>query len=305
MTLLHTHTTEGLLGFLDEVVLHGFLDTLKLIPFLFLTYLLMEFIEHKASGKTASFIKKAGPLGPLPSALVGAIPQCGFSAAAANLYTGRVITLGSLLAVFLSTSDEMIPVLLSGGFAITDILTIAAYKAVVAVAVGFAVDGILRILGKGGEEINIDELCDADDCHCERGILHSAIHHTLTTGLFILLVTVFVNAVIFFIGEDALSMIMYNKPFISHAIASVFGLIPNCAASVTLVTFAGEGLITSGTMISGLFSGSGVGLLVLFKINKNLKQNLAITALLVLFGFGFGLLADYIPFLADLLSVNL
>lgn len=300
MTLLHVHTEEGLIGFLDEVILHGLLDTLKLIPFLFLTYLLMEFIEHKATGKTTTFIKRAGSLGPLPAALLGAIPQCGFSAAAANLYTGRVITLGSLVAVFLSTSDEMLPVLLSGGFPLTDALIIVSYKALVAVAVGFAVDGVLRLFGKGKEEINIDELCDADDCHCERGILHSALHHTITTGLFLFLVTLFINAVIFFVGEDALAMLMYNKPFISHAIAAVFGLIPNCAASVTLATFASEGLITAGTMMAGLFSGSGVGILVLFKINKNLKQNLAITALLVASGFIFGLLADFIPFLANL-----
>ena len=300
MTLLHVHTEEGLIGFLDEVILHGLLDTLTLIPFLFLTYLLMEFIEHKATGKTTAFIKRAGSLGPLPAALLGAIPQCGFSAAAANLYTGRVITLGSLVAVFLSTSDEMLPVLLSGGFPLTDALIIVSYKALVAVAVGFAVDGVLRLFGKGKEEINIDELCDADDCHCERGILHSALHHTITTGLFLFLVTLFINAVIFFVGEDALAMLMYNKPFISHAIAAVFGLIPNCAASVTLATFASEGLITAGTMMAGLFSGSGVGILVLFKINKNLKQNLAITALLVASGFIFGLLADFIPFLANL-----
>ena len=301
MTLLHTHTGEGALGFLDEVFLHGLLDTLKLIPFLFLTYLLMEFIEHKASGKTTAFIKKAGALGPIPSALVGAIPQCGFSAAAANLYTGRVITVGSLLAVFLSTSDEMLPILLSGGLPLSDVLIILAYKALVAVAVGFATDGILKLFGKKREDINIDELCDRDDCHCERGILHSALHHTLTTGLFVFLVTLFINAVIFFVGEDALSMIMYDKPVVSHLIAALFGLIPNCAASVTLATFASEGLITSGTMIAGLFSGSGVGLLVLFKTNKSLKQNLAITSLLVVTGFAFGLLADCIPFFTDLI----
>lgn len=296
---------ERLLSSFNEVFLYGFLDTLKLIPFLFLTYLLMEFIEHKASGQTTAFIKRAGTLGPLPAALVGAIPQCGFSAAAANLYTGRVITVGTLVAVFLSTSDEMLPILLSGGFPITDILIILAYKVAVAIAVGFAVDGILRLFGKTREDINIDELCDRDDCHCERGILHSAIHHTLTTGLFVFLVTIFINAVIFFIGEEALAMIMYNKPFISHAVAAVFGLIPNCAASVTLATFASEGLITVGTMISGLFSGSGVGILVLFKVNKNLKQNVAITALLVITGFVFGLLADCIPFLTDLLQSNI
>ena len=301
MTLLHAHVGEGILGFLDEVMLHGLLDTLKLIPFLFLTYLLMEFIEHKASSRTTGFIKKAGTLGPLPGALVGAIPQCGFSAAAANLYTGRVITLGTLVAVFLSTSDEMLPILISGGFPATDILTILAYKVAVAIAVGFAVDGVLRLLGRDREEINIDELCDADDCHCERGILHSAIHHTLTTGLFLLAVTMLINAAVFFIGEEALSSIMYDRPVLSHAIAAIFGLIPNCAASVTLATLASEGIIASGTMMAGLFSGSGVGILVLYRVNKNLKQNIAVTALLVLTGFAFGLVSDFLPFLSNLL----
>ena len=100
--------------FLDEVVLHGFIDTLKLVLFLFLTYLLMEFIEHKASDKARGFMRKSGAFGPLVGGLFGAVPQCGFSAAASNLYTGRVITIGTLVAVFLSTSDEMIPVLLTG-----------------------------------------------------------------------------------------------------------------------------------------------------------------------------------------------
>ena len=301
MTLLHANGGEGLVGFLDEVLWNGFLDTLKLIPFLFLTYLLMEFIEHKASGKTLGFIKKAGPLGPLPGSLVGAIPQCGFSAAAANLYTGRVITVGTLVAVFLSTSDEMLPILISGGFPATDIFVILAYKIIVAMAVGFVTDGVLRLLGKKREEINIDELCDADDCHCERGILHSALHHTATTGLFILLVTLLINAAVFFIGEGALASVMHDVPVISHAIAALFGLIPNCAASVTLATLASDGIISAGTMMAGLFSGSGIGILVLFRVNKNLKQNLSITALLVITGFVFGLLADFVPFLANLL----
>ena len=301
MTLLHIETENVALEFLSEVLLHGLIDTLKLIPFLLLTYLFMEFIEHKASDKTLGFIKKAGALGPLPASLVGAIPQCGFSAAAANLYTGRVITLGTLVAVFLSTSDEMLPILISGGFTAPALLTILAYKIAVAIAVGFVLDLLLRLLGRRGEEINIDELCDADDCHCERGILHSAIHHTLTTGLFILIVTFLINAVIFFIGEDSLAAIMYDRPVLSHAIASVFGLIPNCAASVTLATLAKEGLITVGTMLAGLFSGSGVGILVLFKVNKNPGQNVLVLLLLVFVGFIFGLLADLLPFLANIL----
>ena len=261
----------------------------------------MEFIEHKASARVLGSIKRAGSLGPLPAALVGAIPQCGFSAAAANLYTGKVITLGTLIAVFLSTSDEMLPILIAGNIAAGNILIILAYKIIVAIAVGFALDAILRLLGRDKDEINIDEICDADDCHCERGIFHSAIHHTLTTGLFILAVTLSINAIVFAIGEEALAGIMYGKPFVSHLIASVFGLIPNCAASVTLATLASEGLITVGTMLSGLFSGSGVGILVLFRVNKNLKQNLMIILLLVLCGFAFGVLADFIPFTSNLI----
>lgn len=298
MTLLHANGGEGFIGFLGEVILEGVIDTLKLIPFLFLTYLLMEFIEHRASDKVLGSIKRAGKLAPLPAALVGAIPQCGFSAAAANLYTGKVITLGALIAVFLSTSDEMLPILIAGNIPTDDILLILAYKVIAAILVGFAIDIALHLFGKKEEDINIDEICEADDCHCERGILHSALHHTMTTGLFLLAVTVTINAVIFAIGEEALSSVMYGKPFVSHLIASVFGLLPNCAASVTLATLASEGLITVGTMLSGLFSGSGVGILVLFRMNKNLKQNLLILLLLVVCGFAFGLLADYIPFLS-------
>ena len=301
--LLHTHTgSEGFWsGLLKEVLWHGFLDTLKLVPFLFLTYLLMEFIEHRAADKTRAFLKRAGGLGPLAGGALGALPQCGFSAAAANLYTGRVVTLGTLIAVFLSTSDEMLPILVSGEVGFGRAMLIVGYKAAVGILVGFAVDFALRLMHKGTEEINIDEICDNDNCHCERGILHSALHHTTTTGLFILLVTLLINAAIFFIGEDALASVMHDAPVISHAIAAVFGLIPNCAASVILATLASEGIITAGTMMAGLFSGSGIGLLVLFRVNKNLKQNLFITALLIITGFIFGLLADFVPFLANLL----
>ena len=299
--LLHATGGKGITGFLTEVLLDGVIDTLKLIPFLFLTFLLMEFIEHKASSRALGFIRKAGSLGPLPASLAGVVPQCGFSAAAANLYTGKVITLGTLVSVFLSTSDEMIPILIAGELSAGDILIILGYKVLVAVAVGFALDGILKLLGKEGEDINIDEICEADDCHCERGIFYSAIHHTLTTGLFILAVTIFINTVVMAIGEEALSSIMHGRAFLSHIVASIFGLIPNCAASVTLATLASEGLISVGTMLSGLFSGSGVGILVLFRANKNLKQNILITLLLVLCGIIFGFLADFIPSLYALM----
>ena len=296
MFLLHAHSSaeSGVLAFMSEVVLEGALELLKLIPFLFLTYLLMEFIEHKASDKAERFMKKAGPFGPAVGGLLGAVPQCGFSAAASNLFAGRVITIGTLVAVFLSTSDEMLPILISGNIPATDVLLLVLYKAGVGVVLGFLLDVILRALNRGKREINIDEICDNDNCHCERGIIYSAVHHTITISLFVLLVTVLINTLIFFVGVDNLGAVMYDKPFISHVIASVFGLIPNCAASVVLSKLFTDGLITAGTMMSGLFSGAGVGVLVLFRVNRHWKENLTVLGVLVGVGILFGLLADIV-----------
>lgn len=277
-----------------EILWHGVLDTLKLLPFLFLTYLLMEYIEHRAEDKAELFMKKAGRFAPAIGGALGAVPQCGFSAAAANLYAGRVISFGALLAVFLSTSDEMLPVLIAGNIPFTTVLLIVLYKVVVGIAVGFGVDGIFRLVNKGGEEINIDEICDNDNCHCEKGIFHSAVHHTLTITVFVLVVTLLINTLVVFVGEESLGAIMYDKPFVGHLIAAVFGLIPNCAASVVLATLCSEGLITVGTMMAGLFSGAGVGVLILFKVNRHRRENLLMLGLLIFFGVAFGMLADLI-----------
>lgn len=298
--LLHAeagHASHGFLAFLEEVIWHGFLDTLKIVGFLFLTYLLMEFIEHKAEDKTETLIRRAGVLGPLAGGALGAVPQCGFSAVAANLYTGRVITVGTLIAVFLSTSDEMLPIMIAGNIKISKVLLIIAYKCVVGIAVGFAVDFILKLIKTPEEDINIDEICDNDNCHCERGIVHSAIHHTVTTSLFVLIVTLVINAFVFFLGEDFLSG-MTDIPVLSHLLCAIVGLIPNCATSVALTKLAMSGVISSGAMMSGLFSGAGVGLLVLFKVNKRERENPIIVAMLVAVGLIFGLLADVIPFLS-------
>ena len=297
MHLLHAHPSADAdiwHGIWDEILLHGLLDTLKLIPFLFLTYLLMEFIEHRASASAQRFMNRAGALGPLVGGALGILPQCGFSAAASNLYTGRVVTLGTLIAVFLSTSDEMLPILISGNISAESIALILGYKAAVAVLVGFLVDLFLRLTRREREPINIAELCENDNCHCERGILWSALHHTLTISGFVLLITVGINALVYFVGEENLGAIMYGVPVIGHLIAAVFGLIPNCAASVALTTLAAAGIITVGTMMAGLFSGAGIGLLVLFRVNKHLKENLLVLAVLVVSGLVFGLVFDLI-----------
>lgn len=295
MALLHAHAAEsGILEILDEVFLHGLFDTLKLVPFLFLTYLLMEFIEHKAADRTRIFMERAGVFGPAVGGALGAVPQCGFSAAASNLYAGRVITLGTLIAIFLSTSDEMLPIFISGSIPIGTVLLVLLYKAGVGMVIGFAVDLLIRLFGKPREDINIDEICDNDNCHCERGIFYSALHHTLTISLFVLLITIALNALVYFVGTEAIGKIMYDKPFVSHLIAAIFGLIPNCAASVVLTTLCTEGIITAGTMMAGLFSGAGAGLLVLFRVNKHVKENLIITGILVIVGILFGMLGDVI-----------
>lgn len=301
ITLLHAHAGENTdiwHRIYEEVLLHGLLDTLKISLFLFLTYLVMELIEHKASSKTRIMLEKSGPFGPALGGALGIIPQCGFSAAASNFYTGRVITLGTLVAIFLSTSDEMLPIMISGKISPSAILTILGYKMAVGIFVGFLIDLVLRLMKIQKKPINIDELCDEDNCHCERGVLFSALHHTLTVGGFVLIITFAINALILFVGSDSIAKIMYDKPFISHIIASLIGIIPNCAVSVALTNFCLEGLITAGTMLSGLFSGAGVGILVLFKVNKNIKENLTVIGLLVFFGTVFGMIADLLNFSA-------
>jgi hypothetical protein len=296
MTLLHIHTeSRGILSFLESVFWHGFLDTIYIIPFLFLTYILMELIEHKASGKTKGFLEKSKLAGPIVGGALGILPQCGFSAAAANFYTSRVITLGTLVAVFLSTSDEMLPILISGKLPFGKIASILLYKALVAIAIGFIIDLVMRLMHRGRDEINIDAICDEDGCNCENGIIRSALHHTFTIGAFIFIITVLINTLVYFVGEEAITKILYDRPIISHIIAAFIGLIPNCAISVALTNFALSGFITFGTMLSGLFTGAGVGLLVLFRINKNVKENLVITATVFLIGAIFGYIADVIP----------
>ena len=293
MFLLHTHSEE--VGhWAEEILLHGLIETLKIIPFLFLTYLLMEFIEHRAGERAEEFMKKAGVFAPMVGGTLGAVPQCGFSAAASNLFAGRVISIGTVIAVFLSTSDEMIPILVSGRVPVLTVILIVLYKAAVGILVGLGVDFVIRLMHRKSEHINIDAICDEDNCHCERGIWYSALHHTATISIFILLITVAINALVFFVGEENLGVILHGKPVISHVLAAVFGLIPNCAASVALTTLCTEGLISAGTMISGLFSGAGVGLLILFRVNKKIKENILIVAIVLIAGVVFGLLGDLI-----------
>ena len=294
--LLHSHiqTDLSVISFLEEVLLDGFLDTLKVVGFLFLTYLLMEYIEHKASERTMKFMKKSGSLGPLVAGSLGAVPQCAFSAMASNLYTGRVITLGTLFAVFLSTSDEMLPILLTGNAEIGSIMKILAYKVCVGIAIGFIIDIAIRIFSKKSREIDIDRICDEDGCNCEGGILRSALHPTLTISIFILAVTLIINTLMFFIGTERLAELGSSAFGLTHLLFALIGLVPGCGASVAISTLGLHGIISTGAMLSGLFTGSGVGIIILWRQNKNKKENLLIMLGLVAVGFVFGIIADLI-----------
>lgn len=295
MSLLHIH--EGG-DFFSEVVLDACLETLRVFFVLFITYLIMELIEHKAPKSTGNIMRRAGRLAPALGGALGALPQCGFSSMAAGLFSGRVVSLGTLVAVFLSTSDEMLAVLIGTSVRVDKILLIIVYKVAVGIFVGFMIDIARRILGRGTPTPHIESVCEEDGCHCERGIFRSALHHTVTVSIFILIVTLGVSSLVFFIGEEALASMLPKVPVLSHLVASLVGLIPSCASSVLLTELALSGIISTGAMLSGLFAGAGTGLIVLFRVNKPLRENLFIIALLVIFGTLFGMLAELFPALS-------
>lgn len=286
---------------LVHTIKHTIEDGIKLLPFLFITYLIMEYIEHKTGNKTKHIIKKSGKFGPLLGGLLGIFPQCGFSAAASNLYAGKIITLGTLIAIFLSTSDEMLPILISEAVPISTIITILTIKLLIGVIAGFGIDLIGQALKKKDkkdqEEIEekISNICEHEHCHCEKhGVLKSSIKHTLSVFLFIIIITFIVNIVVEFIGEENLANLVLNMPVVGPMIAGFLGLIPNCAGSVILTQLYLEQVISFGSMIGGLLVGSGIGILVLFRVNKDMKDNLKILGLLYLIGIICGVAIDLI-----------
>lgn len=280
----------GGMEFLIHILEHAFFDTLRLVPFLFLTYLAMEALEHKAGEKAELAIKKAGSAGPVIGGLLGAFPQCGFSAAAATLYAGRVITLGTLFAVFLATSDEMLPIFIAEQVDPVVILKILGTKVLIGIIMGFVVDGVMRLAKRNQSEHQIHDLCKHEKCDCHDGIWKSALKHTLQVTLFIFLVTLLLEALIEGVGEEVLIDFLSANEALSVFAASLVGLIPNCAASVAITELYLGGVLTAGPMIGGLLVSAGVGLLVLFRTNRPFKQNLAILAALYATGVVWGLI---------------
>ena len=275
-----------------DIINDSVLDTLKILPYLLITFILLEFIEHKLSHKNKDMLSKNKKYGVIVGSILGALPQCGFSSMAASLFSSRVITIGAIVAVFLSTSDEMLPIMISEHTNILLLLKIIGFKVLVGIIIGTLVDLIFK---RKEEHEHIHEMCEEEHCECEKdGIILSSIKHTLKIGLFILIANLLIGFLIEKIGEDNISNILLSKNIFTYFLASLVGLIPNCASSVIMTELYLSKLITVGTLLSGLLTGSGLGILLLFKTNKNIKENLLILSIIYFTGVIVGILVDLI-----------
>lgn len=287
-----------MLDALFDAILDAVFDSLKILPFLFVTYLIMEYLESHTEDRVRDLVKRAGWMGPFWGGLLGAVPQCGFSAAASNLYAGRAISLGTLIAIFLSTSDEMIPIMISEAVPVTKMLKLLLVKLIIGILCGFLIDGFCHIRSsrktgqpEDGEDFLIERLCEKEHCHCENGsIVGSALKHTLHIILFVFAITVLLNLAFLFLGEDRLTAVISSRPITGMFLSALIGLIPNCGASVLLTQMYLHGVLPASHLIAGLLDGAGVGLLILFRVNPDQKENLRITLLLYLLAVVFGLL---------------
>lgn len=307
---------------LVDVIADSLLDTLELVPFLFVTYLAMEALEHSTGCRMEGLVARAGHAGPVVGALLGAIPQCGFSAMAATLFSGGVVTAGTLVAVILSTSDEMVPVFLAHQEPMERLLSIMLLKVVVGMVVGLLVDAVLHAVRHvGTPRPHIHDLCERAHCHCEEdegaeqgepaeqtagnvahghhhhghgrwAIVRSAAIHTVQVTGFILLITFLFGLFIEVLGEDSLAQILGSHPVRATFLAALVGLIPNCGASVAITELYLDGVLGAGPMVAGLLASGGVGLLVLFRTNSNVRQNVAVTAFVYAVGVIVGLVVS-------------
>ena len=276
-----------------DCLLDGLIDTLKLLPYLLVTFLLLEFIEHKFTKKNKEILSKNKKYGPVVGGLLGALPQCGFGSMAANLFSARVITMGTLIAVFLSTSDEMLPIMISERADILVLIKILSFKVIVGIITGYVIDFIYR--KKIEEKEEIKELCEHDHCSCEHdGIIISSIKHTLKIGIFILIANLLINIIIFEVGEENVSNILLHGNVLTYFLSSLVGLIPNCAGSVIITELYLSNMISVGTMLAGLLTGSGLGILLLFRTNKNLKENIIILSIIYFVGVILGIIVDLV-----------
>ncbi|MDD3429287.1 MAG: putative manganese transporter [Oscillospiraceae bacterium] len=280
-----------LADFILEVLLDAGIDTLKMIPFLFLAYLVIEYVEHHQSKRLEKALTGQSKYGFLTGAALGVFPQCGFSAMAANLYASKVITVGTLVAVFISTSDEAIPMLFAAPGQAGIMLKLVGLKVVFAAIAGFLIDFVLKKLipiGLGGYENSVSD-CDCHEHNERDSVLLAAVKHTVHITLYIFLFSLVIGFVVEWIGMDTIKAFLSSIGPWQLLVAGIVGFIPNCAASIMLTQLYIEGGLAFSAAVTGLCTGAGVGILVLFKQNRNWKENLCILALVYIFSVLAGL----------------
>nr|WP_296267804.1 putative manganese transporter [uncultured Merdimonas sp.] len=278
---------------LIHTIEHAFIDCLRMLPFLFAAFLLIEALEHYSGNLSAKVMEKVGKAGPVVGALAGCIPQCGFSVMAANLYAGGVVSAGTLLAVFLATSDEAVLILLGNPGRAGEVIRLLAVKVVIAIVAGYVADLLLK--ERLSSEKSSGNLCDHCGCHKEHaGILMPAWRHTFRLFIYLVLFTWGLNLVIEVFGIENLSAFLLGDTVFQPVIAALIGLIPNCAASVILTQLYLGGAISFASVVAGLSTGAGAGLIVLFKINRNRKENVKIMIMLYITAVVAGLLLQFV-----------
>ena len=271
-------------------------ETLALLPFLFATYLVLEAVEAHSGSALERWLERAKSVGPLAGSVAGAIPQCGVSAAAASFYAGGVISVGTLVAVFLSTSDELLPVLISKHVPVSLMVKIVALKIVAGIVVGFSLSAVLAFARHIRRHVEVHELCEHSRCGCREhsGILVPALIHTAEIFAFIVVVSGAIELAMHFWGEECLEQLRLNTPFVGELFAGLLGLIPNCAVSVAGAELYCKGAMSAGALMASSFTGSGLGLLVLFRTNRNLRENLSILAFVYMTGVLLGWLTGFL-----------
>lgn len=266
-----------------DVLFDAVIDTLKVLPFLFIAFLVIEFLEHKAQDKIKHLFARAGIMGPVIGTVLGCIPQCGFSVMSANLYTSGIITLGTLIAVFLSTSDEAVILLATAHNGSFEIFKLLVTKIIIALICGYAIYFIERKNHKEHHHHSHD-LCEHDHCGCHQhgGVLKPALIHTIKVFGFLLLITVIIDLLVAFIGTDALSHLLLSDSVFQPFLSAIIGFIPNCASSVLLTQLYIEGTLSFGALIAGLCTNAGAGLLILFRDKTKIRENFKILGILYL-----------------------
>lgn len=272
----------------SDVLFDTILDSVRMLPFLFAAFLLLEALEHYSTAFVNQTLGRLNKAGPIAGALFGCVPQCGFSVLAANLYSGGVISLGTLLAVFLSTSDEAVIILLGQPDKGAMIWRLLAVKFLIALTAGYIAD--LFIAGRITSTKHIHDLCGHCGCHNHRGILKPALNHTLKLFGYIFVFSGVLNLLTALAGIDTVSTFLLNGSVFQPFLTAVIGFIPNCAASVLLTELYLNGALSFAAVISGLCTNAGMGLILLFKVNKNYKENLSIAGLLYLTAVAAGMI---------------